>query len=342
MNKKLNQEEQDKKKLLWFLWLHDSFHRFYNDQTSEKETKIIKNWNPEKLPSVSFEASESQVKKGIEKVWLNLSVQYGFANPEYKPVKIFRLQKLLPYAAAIMIMLTASVATYQYHTYDTLQSLGSLFSDEMQYQTGNGDVKQFMLPDGSSITLNGNTTIAFVKDEFNGKEREIWLEDGEVFFEVAKNPSKPFIIHTQDADVVVRGTSFSVTAYRELHKSSVAVRTGKVEVIKDNKISTLFPSQKVIIDKKIGAVSLSQINTSNIATWREGDLTLSHSDADELIFRMEQHFDVEIEVQPDLLNDINFSASFEKDTSLKNALDIIADIYGLRYAIKNNTVTLYK
>ncbi|WP_296149180.1 FecR family protein [uncultured Flavobacterium sp.] len=342
MNKKLNQEEQDKKKLLWFLWLHDYFHRYYNDQASEKETKIIKSWNPEKLPGVSFEASESQVKNGIEKVWGNLSAQYRFANTEHKPVKIFRLQQLLPYAAAIMIMLTASVAVYQYHTYDTLQSLASLFSDEMKYQTGNGDVKQFMLPDGSSITLNGNTSLAFVKDEFDGNKREIWLKDGEVFFDVAKNPSKPFIIHTKDADVVVRGTSFSVTAYSKLHKSSVAVKTGKVEVIKDNKISTLFPSQTAVIDKKLGAISLSEIKTSNIATWKEGNLTLSHSDADELIFRMEQHFNVEIKVQPNLLTDINFSASFEKETSLKNALDIIADIYGIRYAIKNNSVTLYK
>ena len=340
MNKKLNQEEQEKKKLIWFLWLHDYFHRYYKNQASEKETNVIKSWNPEKLARVSFEASESQVKKGIEKVWENLSAQYGFAKP--KPLKIFRLPQLLPYAAAIMVLLAASVATYQYTTYGTFQSLGSLFSDEMQYRTKKGDVKKFMLPDGSSVTLNGSTAIAFVKEEFNGEEREIWLQDGEVFFEVAKNPSKPFIIHTQDADVVVRGTSFSVTAYKELQKSIVAVRTGKVEVIKGNRISTLFPSQRVVIDKKRGAVSLSKINASTIAAWTEGSLTLSHADAEELIFRMEQHFDVAIKVQPDLLNDMNFSASFNKETSLKNTLDIIADIYGIRYAIKNNTVTLYK
>lgn len=342
MNKKLNQEEQDKKKLLWLLWLHDYFHRFYNKEASEKEMRLIENWNPEKLAESPFKPSESKVKRGTEKVWENLSDQYGLTHNGYKPVKIFRLQQLLPYAAAVMILLTASVAMYQYNTYGTMQSLDSLFSDEMKYQTGNGGVKQFMLPDGSTITLNSNTTVAFVKDEFDGNKREIWLKDGEAFFEVAKNPSKPFIVHTQDADVVVRGTSFSITAYRELKKSSVAVRTGRVEVMKDNKVNTLFPSQKAIIDRKAGNVSLSQINTSNIATWREGSLTLSHCDAAELVFRMEQHFDIEIKVQPDLLSDINFSASFEKETSLQDALNSIADIYAIRYTIKNNTVTLYK
>ncbi len=65
MNKKLDQEEQYKKKLLWFFWLHDYFHRYYTNQATEKEIEIIKNWNPEKLTGTSFEASESQVKKGI-------------------------------------------------------------------------------------------------------------------------------------------------------------------------------------------------------------------------------------------------------------------------------------
>lgn len=343
MNKKLNQEEQEKKKLLWFLWLHDYFYRYYNKQASEKEIQTIANWNPEKLEKTPFEASESQVKKGVENVWNTLAVQYGFDKPQSRPVKVFRLQKLVSYAAAAVVLLMVSVGSYQYTTYGTFQSLNCLFSDQMVYQTGKGEVEKFRLPDGSFITLNGNTTLAFVKAEFNDKKREIWLEDGEAFFEVTKNPHKRFIVHSEEADVAVKGTSFSVTSYRKLHKSSVAVRTGRVEVIKDNrKIYTLVPSQKVVIDKKSDTASLTEIETSNIATWREGSLTLSHSDADEFLLRMEQHFDVEIKTQPDLLKDMSFSASFEKETSLKNALDIISDIYGVHYTIKNNTVTLYK
>lgn len=343
MNKKLNKEEQEKKKLIWFLWLHDYFHRYYNGHASEKEIQSIKNWNPEKSENTPFEASESQIKNGVEKVWESLSSQYGFGDPARRPIKVFRLQKLMPYAAAVVVLLMTSVTAYQYNTYGTFQSLGCLFSKEMVYQTGKGEVKKFTLPDGSFITLNGNTTLAFVKNEFNDTQREIWLENGEAFFEVTKNPQKRFIVHSQDADVAVKGTSFSVTAYKELHKSSVAVRTGRVEVVRDNqKICVLVPSQKVVIDKKKNAVSLSEIETSAIATWRQGNLTLNHSDADELILRMEQHFDIEIIAQPDLLKDMSFSASFEKETSLNNALDIISDIYGIRYTIKNNTVTLYK
>lgn len=343
MNKKLNQEEQEKKKLLWFLWLHDYFQRYYGRQASEKEIQTLQGWNPEASGSTPFTASESQVKKGVEKVWDALSDQYGFSRPEHRPVKVIRLPKLMSYAAAAAVLLMGAVTSYQYAAYGTLQSLGCLFSDQMVYQTGKGEVEKFILPDGSAITLNGNTTLAFVKDEFNDKKRELWLEDGEAFFEVTKNPNKHFIVHSQEADVVVKGTSFSVTAYGELHKSSVAVRTGRVEVLKDHrKIYTLLPTQKVTIDKKKNTVSLSEIETAAIATWREGSLTLNHSDADEFLLRIEQHFDVEVVAQPDLLKDMSFSASFEKETSLTDALEIISDIYGVRYTIQNKTVTLYK
>jgi len=340
---KLSKEEQDKKKLLWFLWLHDYFQRYYKQEASEKETRVITNWFPEELTDTSFKVSDSQIKKGIDKVWETLSAQYGFVKPEQEPVKIFRLQKLFYYAAAILVLAMGSLTAYQYNRYDTLQSLESLFADTMKFHTGNSDVKSFTLPDGSVISLNGNTTITLIKDEFNKAQREVWLEDGEVFFDVAKNPAKRFIIHSRDADVIVRGTSFSVTAYKTLNKSSVAVRTGKVEVITNNKkLNTLYPAQTLVINKKEARVSISEIKTSGIAAWKDGSLNFNRSDTDELVLRMEQHFDVKVNVQPGLIKNVDFSASFDKNAQIQDVLQVIADIYSVQYSITNNTVTLHK
>lgn len=227
------------------LWLHDYLHRHYNNQTSEKENQTIAGWNPDNSIGTSYEPSHIRMNEGIKATWDALSDRYEFNNPQKKKVRVFRIQKMLPYAAAVLLLLMTSVTAYQYNTYGSIQSLGYLFSDKMVYTTGNSDVKNFILPDGSSITLNGNTTIALVKDEFNDEKREVWLEDGEVFFDVTKNPKKRFIIHSTDADVMVKGTSFTVTAYKKLNLSSVAVRTGKVQVTKNNKkLGLLTPAPK--------------------------------------------------------------------------------------------------
>jgi transmembrane sensor len=341
-NKKLNSEEQNKQQLLWFLWLHNYLHRYYNNQVSAEEKETIEGWDLSSVADSTIEPSEKMVKKGVDKVWARLSEQYGFTHHK-KPVNVFRLQKSLRYAAAAVLLVAGSVTAYQYLAYNSFQSMGYLFSARMKYTTDNVGVNRFVLPDGSAITLNGNTTIAFLKDEFNKKQREVWLEDGEVFFDVAKNPDKPFIIHSPDADVVVRGTSFSVTAYKKLSKSNVAVRTGKVEVRTANKkINMLFPAQALSIDKNAGGIELSEVKTSNVAAWKDGGLVFSHCNADELVLRMEQHFDVKLTVQPGILEDVSISANFKKDIRIKDVLQVIADIYGIKYSITNNTVTLYK
>lgn len=345
MNKKLNSEEQEKRKLIWFLWLHDYFQRYYNKKTSKAENEIIERWNPEGYKNTPFKASEKQVEQGVENVWKNLVARYGISHEAPKPAKVFRLKQLIPYAAAVVVVGISmlSVTVYQYRKYDTLQSLAYVFSDEMQYKTANSDVKSFRLPDGSVITLNGNTTVTLVKNEFNGQQREVWLEDGEVFFDVAKNPEKLFTVHTPDAEVVVKGTSFNVTAYAGLQQSSVAVKTGKVEVIRNDKtIETLLPAKKIIIDKVQDKAVVVQTETQSIADWRTGNLTFAAADDAELVLRLEQRFDIKIEKAPGLLTDINLNASFEKDTSLETVLTTVADIYQIKYTINGKTVALHK
>lgn len=100
--------------------------------------------------------------------------------------------------------------------------------------------------------------------------------------------------------------------------------------------------QNLVIDKRTGEVKVSEIKTSSIAVWRERNLAFNQSGADELILRMEQHFDVHIKVEPGLLSDINFSATFQKETRIQNVLDVLAEIYGIKYSITDNIVTLYK
>ena len=93
--------------------------------------------------------------------------------------------------------------------------------------TFSNDVRLLRLPDGTRVWVNQNTHIEYPK-EFEGDERKVTLK-GEAFFEVAKDPSKPFIITSGNITTTVLGTSFNVKAY-EGKSAEVSVRTGKVKV----------------------------------------------------------------------------------------------------------------
>ncbi|WP_353720713.1 FecR family protein [Dyadobacter sp. 676] len=103
------------------------------------------------------------------------------------------------------------------------------------------------LPDGSSVLLSRGSTIRFGK-EMNGAERNVYL-DGEGFFEVVKNPSKPFLVHADKLTTRVLGTSFRVKSFPGRAEAEVVVKTGKVAVLTDDdqleKPLTLYPNQRV-------------------------------------------------------------------------------------------------
>lgn len=85
-----------------------------------------------------------------------------------------------------------------------------------------------LLPDNSSVLLSSGSQLRFHKQ--NGhKLREVYLQ-GEGFFEVAKNPAKPFIVYTTNLTTKVLGTSFRVRSFDKETATYVQVKTGKVSV----------------------------------------------------------------------------------------------------------------
>jgi transmembrane sensor len=85
-------------------------------------------------------------------------------------------------------------------------------------------IKQVTLPDGSNVTLNQKTTVRYLAN-FAGS-RHFHLDNGEAFFEVVKDPDRPFTVHTGETATRVLGTSFNVNKSDDL--TEVSVFSGKV------------------------------------------------------------------------------------------------------------------
>ncbi len=111
--------------------------------------------------------------------------------------------------------------------YQSFSTLHPEATEVIATNTFPDDVRLLRLPDGSRVWVNQNTHIEYPK-QFAGDVRKVTLK-GEAFFEVAKNPSKPFIITSGDITTTVLGTSFNVKAYSG-NGAEVRVRTGKVRV----------------------------------------------------------------------------------------------------------------
>jgi transmembrane sensor len=196
-----------------------------------------------------------------------------------------------------------------------------------------GTHKEFQLPDGSLVSINAESKLAFEKSKFNQK-RYLTLE-GEAFFKVQHG--KVFTIHTLFANVKVLGTSFDVLAREKTFKVSCV--TGKVLVYSNNQSIIIYPGESIVSDNN----KLSKYADKNIelvSDWRQGKFYFENIELNLVFKELERQFNVNI-ILPETDNKY-FTGEFN-NKNLADALDIICIPMDLTYEIDNNNkVTVRK
>jgi transmembrane sensor len=167
------------------------------------------------------------------------------------------------YASAASILMCASGATAWY-----------FYSPHgASYETVVGGMEAIPLSDGSHVTLNSDSEVQVT---VTAKERGVQLNHGEAFFEVAKDPTRPFIVKAGHARVIAVGTQFSVR--RERDQVDVVVIEGHVRVERDNQTTGEPPALLVpgSVARSDGSSVLVQVKplpeAEAILSWRSGFL----------------------------------------------------------------------
>lgn len=176
------------------------------------------------------------------------------------------------------------------------------------------------LPDHSVITLNNNSKLSYSRS-FNKKERVVKLE-GEGFFDVAKNPGKPFLIHVEDVDVMVLGTSFNVRSTNAL--TEVSVETGIVKVTKGKEIYTLRANEKLVISKTNVPARVGKIENKLYQYYRTNVFVCDGTPLQELINCLSDAYGVTIKVENPLLKRQHLTSKYPKTDSVQNILEKVA------------------
>jgi transmembrane sensor len=170
------------------------------------------------------------------------------------------------YAAAIAMVALASVFYFSgagnsaapFAHFPESEKVGLMGGGFVEISNDELKPKLIELEDGSKITLRPKSWIRYPKT-FASDSRKVYLT-GEAFFEVSKNPFRPFVVTTSDLVTTVLGTSFTVKSFEDDQNSSVQVRTGKVTVSSSDNSSSdskngahvvvLLPNQQVNFSRK--------------------------------------------------------------------------------------------
>ncbi|WP_437395856.1 FecR family protein [Flagellimonas lutimaris] len=202
------------------------------------------------------------------------------------------------------------------------------------------------LQDGSVVMLNSGSSMIYPSSFADMDTREVQLK-GEAFFEVAKDPKKPFIVKTETMYTQVFGTVFNVSAYEEDDTTEVVLVEGSVGVGKSNEVNPetlqmLVPSQKasnIMGDEKDFVVE--DVDVSSYISWTKGILAFENESMGQIIKRLQRQYNIKIVNQYKELDERRFTGMFDEET-IDHVLKTIQAHTHFSYDKEENLITIKK
>lgn len=201
----------------------------------------------------------------------------------------------------------------------------------MVVSTGYGENKSMVLPDGSTVTLNANSTLRYNRYWTGKTSRQVWLE-GEAFFEVAKKPAtgQKFKVFTSDLTVEVLGTIFNVNTYREA--TSVFLEEGKVQLeLLGQEVSLVMAPGEIVSYSKATAKlpEIQQAQPIPHTSWKDGIMVFNQTPLQEVLTKMEEAYGMEFRVSDRVYLDLQITTGLPVE-NFELALSLLETTLGMK------------
>lgn len=330
---------------------HQLLQQYLNCTCTPKEKDIIEYWHELIDHKVSLkDMDEEGLQKIEDKLWEKIATD----TIDTKQRKILPNNFIWMGNIAACLLMVIAFGIY-YFNFNNLQKIPSSFmagntADHILKENKSDKAILIKLEDNSEVLLQPSSVLTYPKT-FALNKRKVFLS-GEAFFKVSKNDGRPFYVYNKNTIVKVLGTSFNVIAKEQSEITEVAVRTGKVIVL-ENKTNVsetqtaanevaLTPNQKVIYDsirkkfeKKLVDIPLP-VSREAYSIQAE-KFVLSKTPLKEILFLLEQVYDVEIIAENKKLNNCKITGDISSE-NLYDKLDIICQSLKSSYLIDGTKI----
>lgn len=302
--------------------------------------------------------SSNEVHEALKKTWKEIEQREELSQQTSK-IKKLKIQKywISGVAAAILVgIFSVWFFRNELTSSDNVVTYNELVADNSEglvEQTNNSEKSQIItLSDGSSVLLQPKSKLSYPKI-FTGNERKVYLS-GEGFFEISKNPKKPFFVYANEIVTRVVGTSFRIKAYPDQQNVEVVVRTGKVKVKSnelirsdENKEIVLLPNQalrftrKELVFNKITNITEDPILVNSVRNIEQLSFEFTDIPVAQILETIEQAYLVDIDFAHDVLKDCRLTTSLS-DQPLAEKLKIICKSIGndTNYEMNGNQIVI--
>lgn len=289
---------------------------------SQEVSGYMKNIWDQVPDSVSSDCPDSH------RIWLNICRE-AFGS-DYK--RKFQRYKIYSAVASLLLLLGIGATAYR-ATIEEAPAIVYIVSSGIQ------NMESLSLPDGTLVQMGPGSRLTYPA-AFSATSREVSL-DGQAFFDVAKDPRKPFIVHASNMDVQALGTAFEVFDYEMENRSEAILLRGKVKVSmpsagngKEREV-ILSPNERLMFDKKEGLLYKSTLDADKYTSWRKQKiLSFENEKLSMIIPRLEKWYGRKVICQEDQAEKYRFTFKI-KDESLDLILTMISKSSPLKFRKTN-------
>jgi transmembrane sensor len=205
--------------------------------------------------------------------------------------------------------------------------------------TAKGETYQLRLPDGSNVWLNAASSITYPANFAQHKERHVKLE-GEAYFEVTKDRTRPFIVETRDQQVRVLGTHFNISSYADEPFIRTALLEGAVRVNSgSNATVVLSPGQQAVNNK--GKLAVSETDSFAEADWKSGRFSFRNEKIESVMRKLVRWYNIEVQYHGVLPED-EFNGRISRNKNISQILDLLEKTQDVHFKIEGRRVTVSK
>jgi ferric-dicitrate binding protein FerR (iron transport regulator) len=308
--------------------------RFLADEITPEEKELLLQW---KKASVDNEKQFDELQKiwqamdkttskhdiDIDTEWRHLQVTLD--QTMHRQVKTIPLSFLVRVAAAVLIAFGLFYFGWNFLTVKTVK-------------TKITETNEIVLPDGSRVTINADSKLTYKRDF--GKESRILNLQGEAFFEVQKNPDRPFIIQAGNAEIKVLGTSFNVKAYKEMNKIEVTVAEGVVSLYeKDMKQKKVLAGkgEKAVYNKQQKIVKKQANDDRNYISWKTQLIVFENDSLLNIAETLSDVYHKDIIILDPSLNNCTVTTKFE-NKDLETVIKVLESTLDIRLEEKEGKI----
>lgn len=282
-------------------------------------------------------APEDAAAAAYERMRANVAGRMAADKPAPRPSILVHLKRYRHAASWLVLLLVTAAVLYKVVRMPEVEPLAIA---RIVQTNQHGVPVKYQLPDSSVIYLAAGSTISY-PETFTGNTREVDME-GQAFFEVTRNPEKPFIIHTGAVATRVLGTSFRVSTL-DSGNVEVAVATGKVGVSQQGKtFATLTPGNKVKWAAKEQQATLGKVDIARLLAWKNGELLFEQQSMQGIAAEMQSRYGIQIVFKDKQVSQRIISGTFSANKTATQVMQVLAVAGQFRYEIDNNqTYSIY-